>query len=113
RPAANPGRDGRSALEASSHPGDVVLYCPDQLGPSAARPVDSKSLGLKQVVYPDLAPPTRVNWVDYAERMSLGDPAIVSEEAVKLAGKHTVWLVWAPGYRSIGGACGGLVEQLS
>jgi hypothetical protein len=102
-----------SALEASSHPGDVVLYCPDQLGPSAARLLDSKSLGLKQVVYPDFASPTRVDWVDYAERMSLGDPAFVAEQVQKMAGKHTIWLVWAPGYRSIGGACGGLVEQLS
>jgi hypothetical protein len=102
-----------SALEASSHPGDVVLYCPDQLGPSAARLLDSKSLGLKQVVYPNLASPTRVDWVDYAQRMSLGDPAIVAQQVVKLAGRHTVWLVWAPGYRSIGGACGGLVAQLS
>jgi mannosyltransferase len=101
-----------TALERSSRPGDVVLYCPDQLGPSAARLLSS-SLGLKQVVYPNLASPTRVDWIDYAKRMSLGDPTIVAQQVVKLARSHVVWLVWAPGYRSIGGACGGLVAQLS
>jgi mannosyltransferase len=101
-----------SALRSSAHRGDVVLYCPDQLGPSAARLLPA-SLGLKQVVYPDFAPPTRVNWVDYASRMALGSPPVAAREAIQLAGRHAVWLVWAPGYRSIGSACSGLVAELS
>jgi mannosyltransferase len=100
-----------SALESSGHPGDVVLYCPDQLGPSTSRLL-SPSLRLKQVVYPNFASPVRVDWIDYAERMSLGDPATVAKEADQLAGHHTVWLEWAPNYRSVRSACGAVVAQL-
>jgi hypothetical protein len=100
-----------AVLESSSHPGDVVLYCPDQLGPSAARLLPA-SLHLQQVVYPTFAPPTRVDWVDYAERMSLGDPTQVAADADQLAGHHTIWLEWAAGYRSVRSACGALVAQL-
>jgi hypothetical protein len=100
-----------AALTASAKPGDVVLYCPDQLGPSAARLL-SPSLGLRQVVYPDFAAPTRVNWIDYAQRMSLGSPTAVGKDAVQLAGTHDIWLVWASGFRSVGSACDGLIAQL-
>jgi hypothetical protein len=54
-----------------------------------------------------------VNWVDYASRMALGSPPVAAREAIQLAGRHAVWLVWAPGYRSIGSACSGLVAELS
>jgi 4-amino-4-deoxy-L-arabinose transferase-like glycosyltransferase len=100
-----------SVLAASSHPGDVVLYCPDQLGPSATRLLPP-SLHLRQVVYPTFAAPTRVDWVDYAERMSLGDPTQVATDANQLAGHHTIWLEWAAGYRSVRSACGALLAQL-
>jgi hypothetical protein len=99
-----------AVLASSSHPGDVVLYCPDQLGPSASRLL-SPSLGLNQVVYPNLAPPNRVDWVDYAERMSLGDPTAVAKEVDQLARGHTIWLEWSPAYRSAR-ACGAVVAQL-
>jgi mannosyltransferase len=100
-----------AVLAGSSHPGDVVLYCPDQLGPSATRLL-SPSLRLQQVVYPTFAPPARVDWVDYAERMALADPAQVAKDANQLAGRHTIWLEWAAGYRSVRSACGALVAQL-
>jgi hypothetical protein len=100
-----------SVLESSSHPGDVVMYCPDQLGPSTSRLLPA-SLRLKQVVYPNFASPVRVDWVDYAERMSLGDPTVVAEDANQLAGHHTIWLVWAANYRSVRSACGALLAQL-
>jgi hypothetical protein len=100
-----------AVLESSSHPGDVVLYCPDQLGPSATRLL-SPSLRLRQVVYPTFAAPTRVDWVDYLERMSLGNPTLVAQDANQLAGHHTIWLEWSSGYRSVHSACGALVAQL-
>jgi mannosyltransferase len=100
-----------AVLESSSHPGDVVLYCPDQLGPSAARLL-APSLGLRQVVYPTFAAPNRVDWVDYAERMSLGDPTQVAADADQLAGRHTIWLEWSAGYRSVRSACGAVLAQL-
>jgi mannosyltransferase len=99
-----------AVLASSSHRGDVVLYCPDQLGPSASRLL-SPSLGLTQVVYPDLAAPTRVDWVDYKQRMALADPTVVAAEVEQLARHHTIWLEWSPAYRSAR-ACGAVVAQL-
>jgi mannosyltransferase len=99
-----------AVLASSSHRGDVVLYCPDQLGPSASRLL-SPSLGLTQVVYPDLAPPTRVDWVDYKQRMALANPTVVAADVDQLARHHTIWLAWSPSYRSAR-ACGAVVAQL-
>jgi mannosyltransferase len=97
-------------LASSSHPGDVVLYCPDQLGPSASRLL-SPSLGLTQVVFPDLAPPTRVDWIDYKQRMALANPTVVASEVDQLARHHTIWLAWSPSYRSAR-SCGAVAAQL-
>ena len=99
-------------MKAGSHPGDVVLYCPDQLGPAASRLLPA-SLKLRQYVYPDLASPQSVNWVDYAKRQESGDPYALAQQVSQLAGDHTVWLVWENGSRTLGSSCGDLVTEFT
>jgi hypothetical protein len=77
-------------------PGDVVAFCPDQLGPAVSRLAPP---GLDLVVYPDLRPADRVDWTDYAERSQAGDPAVTAAELDARAGRHAVWVVTGNGFR--------------
>ena len=81
-------------------PGDVVAYCPDQVGPSTARLLEDEP-GLTQLTFPDGAPPELIDWVDYQDRIDAADTASFAQEALALAGDAgTVWYVNAPGYRN-------------
>jgi len=82
-------------LQAAA-PGDTVVFCPDQLGPSVSRIAPA---GLDLVVYPDLRPADRVDWTDYAERNESADPASVAAELSARAGDGSVWLVTSRDYR--------------
>lgn len=85
-------------------PGDVVAYCPDQLGPATSRLLPA---GLAQYTFPTRRGPRFVDWVDYAERNqgSAADPEAFARFVDARAGEHTVWLVWSGGYRTYGTKC--------
>lgn len=100
-----------AAIESGARLGDVVVYCPDQLGPATHRLV--APLGLAEVTYPELADPARVDWVDYAERHRRADPAAFAAEVEALtAPGSAVWVVWNDSYRAVGSQCSGIVEAL-
>ena len=89
-------------LSAQGKPGDVVLYCPDQLGPAIAREIRAGrgGQGLKNYTIPSFAPPDRVDWVDYKARNLAANrdvPALV-KRALAEAGNHRIWLVYNPNY---------------
>ena len=88
-------------------PGDVVVYCPDQLGPAFGRLLPG---GLDHVTYPLLSGPERVDWQDYAERHAAADPGAVATQVLDRAGDNTVWVVWSPAYRTLEGQCEALVD---
>ena len=90
------------AINAGAKPGDVVLYCPDQLGPAGSRHLRGDVVTL---AYPTLAPPYRVDWADYADRNAAADPDAIAQEVLKRAGDHTIWYVWAGTYRTFEGQC--------
>ncbi len=90
------------ALNAQARAGDIVVYCPDQLGPSGTRHLRSD---LVTLAYPTLGSPERVDWVDYEERNAAADPDAIAEEVLSRAGDHTIWLVWAGTYRTFEGQC--------
>jgi hypothetical protein len=77
-------------------PGDLVVFCPDQLGPSVARVAPT---GLRLVVYPDLAPAARVDWTDYAQRNDSRTPDAVAADVLARSGGRAVWVVTGSGYR--------------
>ena len=82
--------------------GDVVVYCPDQLGPDVHRVLPD---GLVHYTFPDLADPRLVNWVDYAERMEAADPAVFAADVLERAEGRDIFYVWMPGYRSLDKRC--------
>jgi hypothetical protein len=100
-----------AAIRAGAKPGDVVGYCPDQLGPSVSRLLPSD---LVQLTFPAAQPPQRVDWYNYATRNAAGQPAAYARTLVNRAGPgHDIWMVWLGGYRSLDYKCEAVTNQLS
>jgi len=102
-----------TALNAAARPGDVVLFCPDQLAPSTLRLMETR--GVLTMGYPNLSVANgRVDWVDYEQKIAHRPPAVAARAAEVLAGPtHTVWLVsqtYAPGLH---GRCDAIAQQLA
>ena len=98
-----------AALRARLAPGDLVVYCPDQLGPAVDRLLPP---GTDQVVFPSQAGPERIDWVGYAARNRAADPAaFASQVAARTRG--AVWLVAAEEYRTYGERCERLDDALA
>lgn len=101
-----------STILSRSQPGDVVGFCPDQLGPDTARLLRSnKSLGL--YAFPDLQSPELIDWTDYALRNKRADPEKYARALLAKAGNHNLWFVWAGGYRTFGIKCERVVSELA
>ena len=94
--------DVAAILDRHAQPGDIVVTCPDQLGPALAR---LSPPGVRLYGVPTLTDPARVNWVDYAQRNAAADGAAVVDRAVQLAGSHTLWFVAGYDYRTYESLC--------
>ena len=99
-----------AALNAGARAGDVVVFCPDQVGPSVTRllrvPATTRT-------YPSGDDGTRVNWVDYAARNGAADPSAFAASVVgPLSPTAAVWLVSSPGFLTYGEACAGVDKAL-
>lgn len=97
-------------LTREARPGDVVVFCPDQLGPDTTRLLPS---GLTLRAFPDSTDPARVNWVDYPDRMNAIGGAAYADRILAEAGDRTVWVVWKEGYRFVTGKCDRILDRLS
>jgi hypothetical protein len=100
------------AIAAEAQPGDVVVYCPDQLGPAYSRALDAKGLDVVQLAYPGLGDPTLVDWVDYADRNGAADPAALADEVRERADGRGIFVVWMGEYQTFGEQCEALVSSL-
>jgi len=99
-------------LRAEAQPGDVVIYCPDQLGPSVSRLLPD-GLGLSQITFPKAHGPEFVDWVDYRDTIRQTDVLRFAWTALDRAGPdHDVWYVWSIGYKSLGKRCEQLLHDL-
>jgi mannosyltransferase len=99
------------AVAEHAQPGDVVVYCPDQLGPDYSRAMPDE-LGLTELAYPALTRPERVDWVDYAERNEAADPVRIAEEIRGRAGNRAIFLVWMSDYLTLDQQCEELLNAL-
>lgn len=96
-----------AVLEADAAPGDLVVYCPDQLRPAVQRLVERTSgPGPDGISFPAGGPTGRVDWVDYADRVDAETPAVFTDRVLAEAGGDgTIWLVEAESYRTFGDGC--------
>jgi mannosyltransferase len=98
-----------AVLNAKAHPGDVVVYCPDQLGPQTSRLLHT---GARQVVFPNFAGPHVVDWVDYRQRIKTANAQTFGAQLDRLAPNHHVWLVWSLQVKPLAKECAGLIDRL-
>ncbi len=103
------GGDVAAVLNAQATAADVVVFCPDQLGPSTSRYLESvdeaDAPGPLLWTFPSKGSPLRVNWRDYEVRNRGSDPATFATDALAEAEGGSVWLVMATTYRTYEGKC--------
>jgi mannosyltransferase len=100
------------AIAAHAGPGDVVAYCPDQLGPAVNRLLPAGRY--QQTTFPRDTGPIFVNWVDYAGAVHSASPVAFAHRLESLAGPSggQIFLVWAGGYQSFGLKCEQIIQTL-
>lgn len=86
--------------------GDLVVFCPDQLGPATHRSLEAT---IESIAYPR-GDGRLVDWRDYADVIEATDPATFVAD--NLAGRQTIWLVAGFGYKSLGTRCEALIDAL-
>jgi len=100
-----------ATLAQFGRPGDVVAFCPDQLGPAVNRIVPAGRY--QMVTFPRGTSAQFVNWVDYAKATRAGNTATFATRLEQSsAPTHQIWLVWAPGYETYGTKCEDLETHL-
>jgi hypothetical protein len=100
-----------AVLNSQAQSGDLVIYCPDQLGPAVDRLVTVP--GLKEITFPRAIGPQRVDWVDYKKAINSANVYQFAQDALsKVTANQTVWLVWRNGYPGLGSDCGYLMQWL-
>jgi hypothetical protein len=99
-------------ITAAARAGDVVAYCPDQLGPDVSR-ILPDTPRLRQVVFPTLAGPRFVDWVDYADRNAAARPEEFAAEVLRRADGRTIWFVWSGNYKTLEGKCEAVLGLLA
>jgi hypothetical protein len=90
-------------INKQANPGDLVVYCPDQLGPAVDRLVHV--IGLQEATFPRRIAPDRVDWIDY--RQVIADTSVdqFGQAMIVRSGGHAIWYVWREGYPGTGHKC--------
>jgi hypothetical protein len=101
------------AIRARAKPGDVVLYCPDQIGPSESRLLGG--MRLVQLTFPAGDRPELVDWVDYKERRDRVDANAFTQGVLdRTRAGSTIWYVVAVQYRGGNeGKCDAILHSLN
>lgn len=101
-----------AVLNVQARPGDMVVFCPDQLGPAVNRLITVP--GVTQLTFPRAIGPQRVDWVNYREVIAHTDVEGFAQDILsKLGPNSTLWLVWRDGYPGLNGDCGYLQSWFS
>ena len=101
-----------AAIARHGRAGDIVAYCPDQLGPAVNRLLPPGRYA--QTTFPRGTGPAFVDWVDYGAASAAGSPLVFAEHLESLAASsgRQIFMVWAPGYQTLGVKCEGIVQTL-
>ena len=99
-------------INAEAKPGDVIGFCPDQLGPAVSRQIRNPSQ-YHLITFPRETGPAIVNWVNYGHAVAKATPKHFSDVLLgkTASGKH-IWLVWQPLYQTYGIKCEQIVAEL-
>jgi mannosyltransferase len=101
--------DVASTIDRDHGQGDIVAFCPDQVGPATHRALQAD---LEAVAYPR-GDGTLIDWQDYADTITETSPEAFLERVAVAAAGNQVWLVVGLGYKSLGNRCEAIIEQLN
>ena len=101
-----------AAINAQAKPGDVIAFCPDQLGPAVYRQIRNPAQ-YDMLTFPRRTGPPIVDWVDYADAVNGANPNAFADDVAQRAGAgHHVWLVWMSMYQTFGVKCETIATDL-
>jgi mannosyltransferase len=101
-----------AAINAQAKPGDIIAFCPDQLGPAVYREIEDPGQ-YNMLTFPRRTGPAIVDWVDYADAVHRANPNAFAADVVQRAGKtHHVWMVWQGQYQTYSVKCETIVTDL-
>jgi hypothetical protein len=97
-------------ISAHAVTGDVVAFCPAQLGPAVGRALGGR---YQEITFPRDNSPEIVDWVNYVSVVHKASPAAFASLLEAMAGHaRTVWYVWAPAYAGFGNKCEDIASDL-
>ncbi len=97
-------------INTYASPNDVVVYCPDQLGPASSRLID---VPVQQFTFPRGDAPARIDWVNYKQAIDDANVEQFALQMLTLAAGHDIWFVENSNYPGTEGKCGQLMSWLS
>lgn len=100
--------DVGAVIDADHEPGDIVVFCPDQLGPATHRALEAD---LTTLAYPR-GDGRLVDWRDYADVIAATAPEDFVAEITDAAAGNDIWIVAGFGYKSLGTSCEAIIDQL-
>lgn len=94
------GEEVAIAISRDAQPGDMIVFCPDQIGPATTHYLDT---GISVAAYPS-GDGFTVDWYDYVDRIEATPP---EEFAQKLSDSADgdIWFVGSTGYLGFGNRC--------
>ena len=92
-------------------PGDLVVYCPDQLGPAVSRLLTG--VPVREFTFPRFDNPDLINWVDYRQRIDNTNIEEFAQTLVKKSKGKNIFLVDSSAYNYVFGRCSALGAELA
>ncbi len=102
------GADVAALIDEGFEAGDVVAFCPDQVGPATLRSISGSP---DSFAYPR-GDGRFVDWQNYAETIANTGVGGFVSEVLDESGDHNVWLVSGFGYKGFGNRCETMVNEL-
>jgi len=100
-----------AAINAEAKPGDIIAFCPDQLGPAVYRQIEDPSQ-YDMITFPRRTAPQIVDWVDYAKTVGLRTQCVRRCGVPAGRTDRHIWLVWYPMYQTYQTKCETIASDL-
>jgi hypothetical protein len=101
--------DVAAVIDRDHHAGDIVAFCPDQVGPATHRALSAE---LEAIAYPR-GDGRLVDWQDYADIITATPPEDYLARLEAAADGNDIWLVAGLGYNSLENRCEAIIDTLN
>lgn len=102
------GADVAALINEQAEPGDVVVFCPDQIGPATLRGIAAPVISF---AYPR-GDGRFVDWQNYSDAIAATGVASFVGDVLSEAQNHDVWIVSGFGYKNFGDRCEAIINEL-